>query len=67
MIKTKKEYETKLKRLGEVFHARVGTPENDEAEKLCKEVGDYEDKYYPIPDCEDSEMVKFLKDQRGEE
>lgn len=66
MIKTKEEYDKKLKRLGEVFNARAGTPENDEAEKLCKEVSDYEDEHYPIPDCEDSEMVKFLKDQNGE-
>ena len=49
MIKSKKEYEIKLKRFESIFHAEVGTPEGDEAKRLAKEIGEYEDKFYPIP------------------
>ena len=45
---TQEEYLTKLKRLEEIFQAELETPEGDEAEKLAKEIREFEEKNYPI-------------------
>ena len=45
---TQEEYLTKLKRLEEIFQAELGTFEGDEAEKLAKEIREFEEKNYPI-------------------
>lgn len=45
---TQEEYLTKLKRLEEIFQAKPGTPEGDEAEKLAKEIREFDEKNYPI-------------------
>ena len=42
------EYLIKLKRLQEIFQAKQGTPEGDEADKLAKEIREFEEDNYPI-------------------
>lgn len=65
MIKTKEEYKTKVKRFEEVFFAKVGTKESDEAEILGNEIEEYENKYYPIPRPSREDVDSFRKDQKG--
>ena len=45
---TQEEYLIKLKRLEEIFQAKQGTPEGEEAEKLSKEIRKFDEKNYPI-------------------
>jgi len=45
---TQEEYLIKLKRLEEIFLARSGTPEGEEADKLAKELREFEEENYPI-------------------
>jgi len=47
-IKTETDYRPALKRLEEIFDAKLGTPESDELEILGLIVDDYENKHYPI-------------------
>lgn len=42
------EYLIKLKRLEEIFQAKPGTPEGEEADKLAKEIREFEEDNYPI-------------------
>ena len=67
MIKTKEEYEAKLKRFGEIFHAGKGTKEGDEAEKLGIEIEGYENINFPLPKPSKEDMDNFHKDQSMEE
>lgn len=42
------EYLIKLKRLEEIFQAKPGTPEGEEADKLAKEIREFDEENYPI-------------------
>lgn len=48
LIKTESDYENALKRLEVIFDAKIGTPENDEADILELLIDEYEKKHYPI-------------------
>ena len=47
-IKSEKDYQEALQRLNELFDAKIGTPESDEADIIALLIDNYEDEYYPI-------------------
>lgn len=48
LIKTESEYQSALERLNEIFDAKIGTIEGDEAEILANLIVEYEDLVCPI-------------------
>jgi len=48
LIKTEEDYQQVLERLADLFDAKIGTPESDEADVLAMLVDEYEKKHYPI-------------------
>ncbi|NJY63592.1 helix-turn-helix domain-containing protein [Salinimicrobium sp. CDJ15-81-2] len=64
-IKTEQDYNQALKRLEEIFHAEIGTPEGDEAEVLSILIEKYEDEYYLIAMPDPIEAIKFRMEQMG--
>lgn len=58
-IKTDADYQKALKRLEEVFDARIGTVESDEADILGLMVDEYENKYFPIDAPDPIEAIKI--------
>jgi HTH-type transcriptional regulator/antitoxin HigA len=63
LIETKKEYETALLRLKEVFHAPAGSTLEREAKLLALIIEDYENKHIPIPEPDPIEAIKFMMEQ----
>ena len=47
-IKNKTQYLSALERFEEIFEARPGSPESDEADILALVIKDYEEKHYAI-------------------
>jgi HTH-type transcriptional regulator/antitoxin HigA len=47
-IKSEQDYRIALKRLEEIFDARIGTAESDEADVIGLLIDEYEKKHYPI-------------------
>lgn len=47
-IKSEKDYQEALKRLDELFDAKIGTPESDEADIWALLIDNYENQHYPI-------------------
>ena len=47
-IKSEKDYQEALKRLDELFDAKIGTPESDEADIWALLIDNYENEHYPI-------------------
>jgi len=64
-IKTEHDYNQALKRLEQIFHAEVDTPEGDEAEVLSILIEKYEDEHYPIGMPDPIEAIKFRMEQMG--
>jgi HTH-type transcriptional regulator/antitoxin HigA len=62
-IKTKKDYDTALKRIEELWGAKEDTAAGDEFEILFTLVEAYEDKHYPIPPPHPIEAIKFRMEQ----
>lgn len=58
-IKTEMDYRDALKRLEEIFDAKLGTPESDELEILGLMVDNYENKHYPIDAPDPIEAIKI--------
>ncbi len=48
LLRTEKDYNQALSRLGEIFHAPVDSKEGDEAEILTILIEKYENKHFPI-------------------
>lgn len=65
IIKTKKDYEASLERFEEIFSAKRGTKESDEADVLSLLIRDYEDKSFIIDAPNPLEAIKFRMDQQG--
>ena len=59
LIKTNADYQKALKRLEEIFDARRGTPESDEADILGLLVDEYENKHFPINAPDPIEAIKI--------
>ncbi len=47
-VKTEKDYQEALQRLDELFDAKTGTPESDEADILALLIDNYENEHYPV-------------------
>ena len=62
-IKTEEDYNQALKRLEEIFHAPVDSPEGDEAEVLSILIEKYEDEHFPIEVPDPIEAIKFRMEQ----
>jgi len=65
VIKTEEDYRQALKRLEDIFHAPVDTPEGDEAEVLSILIEKYEDEHYSIGAPDPIEAIKFRMEQMG--
>jgi HTH-type transcriptional regulator / antitoxin HigA len=64
-IKTEKDYQKALERLGEIFDAKKGSPEGDELEILGILIEKYEDETFPIGLPDPIEAIKFRMEQMG--
>ena len=62
-IKTEMDYKAALKRLEEIFDAKLNTPESDELEILGLIVDDYENKHYPIEAPDPIEAIKIRMEE----
>lgn len=62
-IKTEADYRSALKRLEEIFDAKLETPESDELEILGLMVDDYENKHYPIEAPDPIEAIKIRMEE----
>src|SRR5210317_258926 len=62
-IKTEADYRAALKRLEEIFDAKIGTPESDELEILGLMVDNYENKHYPIEAPDPIEAIKIRMEE----
>lgn len=63
LIKTDGEYQEALKRLEEIFDAKIGTPESDEADILGLLVDEYEKQHYPIDAPDPIEAIKIRMEE----
>ncbi len=63
LIKTEEDYQTALERLNEIFDAKSGTSESDEADILALLVDEYENKYYPIEAPDPIEAIKIRMEE----
>jgi HTH-type transcriptional regulator/antitoxin HigA len=59
LIKTESDYRKALKRLDEIFDAKAGTTESDEADIVGLLVDEYEKKHYPIEAPDPIEAIKI--------
>lgn len=62
-IKSEKDYMKALKRLEEIFDAKLNTPEGDELEILGLLVDDYENKHYPIEAPDPIDAIKIRMEE----
>jgi len=65
ILKTKKDYLSALERFEEVFNAKPGTKESDEADILSLLIGTYEDEHYVIDAPSPIEAIKYRMEQQG--
>lgn len=63
LIKTVTDYQKALKRLEEIFDARIGSPESDEADILGLMVDEYEKKNYHIDASDPIEAIKIRMEE----
>ena len=63
LIKTEADYQNALKRLEEIFDARIGTPESDEADILGLLIDEYEKKHYNIEAPDPIEAIKIRMEE----
>jgi HTH-type transcriptional regulator / antitoxin HigA len=59
LIKNDTDYQKALKRLEEIFDAKIGTQESDEADILGLMVDEYENKHFPIEAPDPIEAIKI--------
>lgn len=65
ILKTKKDYLTALSRFEEIFQAKPGSPESDEADVLSVLIKGFEDKQYVIQTPDPLEAIKYRMEQQG--
>jgi HTH-type transcriptional regulator / antitoxin HigA len=63
LIKTEADYQKALKRLEEIFDAKIGTPEGDEADILGLMIDEYEKKHFPIEAPDPVEAIKIRMEE----
>lgn len=62
-IKTETDYRASLKRLEEIFDAKLGTSESDELDILGLMIDEYENKYYHIESPDPIEAIKIRMEE----
>jgi HTH-type transcriptional regulator/antitoxin HigA len=62
-IKTEQDYKISLKRLEEIFDAKIGTVESDEADVLGLLIDEYEKKHYPVEAPDPIEAIKIRMEE----
>lgn len=65
ILKTKKDYQAALKRFEEIFQAKPGSTESDEADVLSLLLKYYEEKHYLIETPDPLEAIKYRMEQQG--
>ena len=65
IIKSKKDYLKSLERFEEVFQAKVGTRESDEADLLSLLIKVYEDKHFVIEASNPLEAIRYRMKEQG--
>jgi len=65
ILKTKKDYLAALSRFEEVFQAKAGSTNGDEADVLALLIREYEDRHYVIAVPDPIEAIKYRMEQRG--
>jgi HTH-type transcriptional regulator / antitoxin HigA len=63
LIKIEADYQTALKRLEEIFDAKIGTIESDEADILGLMIDEYEKKHYQIEAPDPIEAIKIRMEE----
>lgn len=63
LLKTEDDYQQALEHLFELFDAKIGTPESDEADLLAMLVDEYEKKHYPIESPDPIEAIKIRMEE----
>jgi HTH-type transcriptional regulator/antitoxin HigA len=64
-VRTERDYEVALERIGQIMTARPGTPEGDELDVLSTLVEAYETEHHPIEAPDPIALVEFAMEQRG--
>ena len=64
-IRTEEDLQKSFKYLENIFQAKRGSAEADEAEILVTLIEAYENKHYPIDPPDPVEAIKFRMDQQG--
>ena len=65
ILKTKKDYLIALECFEEIFQAKSGSPESDEADILSLLIKQYEEKHYVIKAHNPLEAIKYRMEQQG--
>lgn len=65
VLKTKKDYLEAMERFEEIFQAKAGTKESDEADILSILIKEYEDKHYVIEAPSPLEAIRYRMEQQG--
>lgn len=63
LIKTENDYQIALARLDEIFDAKSGTSESDEADILALLIDEYENKNFPIEAPDPIEAIKIRMEE----
>ena len=63
LIKTEADYQKALKRLEEIFDAKIGTTESDEADIIGLLIDEYEKKHYHIDVPDPIEAIKIRMEE----
>ena len=63
LIKTEADYQKSLKKLEEIFDAKIGTPESDTADILGLMIDEYERKHFPIEAPDPVEAIKIRMEE----
>jgi HTH-type transcriptional regulator / antitoxin HigA len=63
LIKTEVDCQKALKRLEEIFDAKIGTPDGDEADILGLMIDEYEKKHFPIEAPDPVEAIKIRMEE----
>ncbi|HET6253392.1 MAG TPA: helix-turn-helix domain-containing protein [Puia sp.] len=65
ILKTRKQYQDALERFEEIFQAKRGSAESDEADVLALLIREYEDKHYIINAPTPIEAIRYRMEQQG--
>ena len=65
IIRSKKDYATAMQRFEQVFQAKSGTPESDEADVLSLLIKNYEETQYPIDTPDPLAAILYRMEQQG--